>query len=188
MKSFKVTKLLLGSTKNNELAFANVEIGEGGEFTASFDTVYPFEATEEYLMNRVRDILECYDPEAILELLERYNCTPSELEGEHYDYLITSYGVEGIADISLYPESYSIDGVEEDIYFESSSCGQHDLTGKMEEEVVKGFPDYIINVWKEYHFERLDEFTAIQIIGTIKEYQNQLDEGRWIKGWLKKIF
>ena len=117
-------KVLLGATKNNEVVFSEVEIRENIngklEFSASFETVYPFKYDEDYLWGRLENQLHFYDKSDLYDLCETYDCRPSELAEKIW---ADSY-IEDIIDISLYPDSIEVDGSE--WYFESSACGQCD--------------------------------------------------------------
>ena len=52
--------------------------------------------------------LECFDKDELYDLCDMYDCRPSELEEEMYNQKLRWEGVEGIIDVSLYPESFSI--------------------------------------------------------------------------------
>lgn len=177
-------KFLLGATKNNEVVFGEVEIRDRNgklEFSASFDTVYPFEYDETYLMERVVDNLDCYDKSDLYDLCERYDCKPSELAEKFW---ADSY-IEDIIDISLYPDSIEVDGNE--WYFESSCCGQCDTREEMEFYVNENLYNRIIELWDEYHLKEIDN-SIVEEVNSILNELEQVNEEKWIANYIKVNF
>jgi len=182
-------KILLGATEEGTIVFANVEIRErNGEktFSASFDEVRPVEVTDEYLRERVEGMLEIMDALSTLEMLEAYDCRPSELVDYYMRDRLQDCGVADILDISLYPESFSIEGHEDEIYFESESCGQHD-TREYLIPINKEFSEWLHSLWDTYHLKQLPEEEVDNVIKRIKEYENEVgDIEGWIQNWLEE--
>lgn len=177
-------KVLLGATKEGTLVFADIHVG--GEhrnyFSASFSEVRPFLATNEFLRERAENYIDGADREFLYDLCERFNCKPSDLVDElvgEANYL----GIEALVDISLYPESYSIDGYEDDVYFESDSCGQHD-TREYLVPINKEFSEWLHSLWDTYHLQQLTEEEYGNISRVIEEYLGTIEEYEWIKEWL----
>jgi hypothetical protein len=123
-----MTNLFLGFTRNHEVVFGEVSYREG-RFSASFDTSYPMAIGQAETMERIEDYIDCHDAEYILNWLKQYDCKPSELAKELYDDAYNP--IEEFFDNSLYTEMFNVDGVEDDIYFLASSCGQHDTREEM---------------------------------------------------------
>ncbi len=180
-------KILLGATEDGTIVFANVEIRErNGEFSASFDEVRPVEVTDEYLRERVEVMLECMSKDELLNMLEDYDCRPSELVDYFMRDQLWNYGVEGILDISLYPESFSIEGYDDEIYFESESCGQHD-TREYLIPINKEFSEWLHSLWDTYHLCSLTDEEVDNVIKRIKEYEDEVgDIEEWIQNWLEE--
>ena len=177
-------KILLGATEDGTIVFANVEIRErNGEFSASFDEVRPVEVTDEYLRERVEGMLEIMDALSTLEMLEAYDCRPSELVDYYMRDRLQDCGVADILDISLYPESFSIEGHEDEIYFESESCGQHD-TREYLIPINKEFSEWLHSLWDTYHLKQLPEEVYDNIKDKVEEYLDTFDESEWIEKWL----
>ena len=179
-------KILLGATEEGTIVFANVEIRErNGEktFSASFDEVRPVEVTDEYLRERVEVMLECMSNGELFSMLEDYDCRPSELVDYFMRDQLRNFGVEGILDVSLYPESFFIEGHEDEIYFESESCGQHD-TREYLIPINKEFSDWLHSLWDTYHLKQLPEEVYDNIKDKVEEYLDTFDESEWIEKWL----
>ena len=177
-------KILLGATKNNEVVFCEVEIRDRNgklEFGASFETVYPFEYDETYLMERVVNNLGCYDKSDLYNLCETYDCRPSELAEKIW---ADSY-IEDIIDISLYPNSVEVDGNE--WYFESSACGQCDTREEMEFYVNENLYNRIIELWDEYHLKEIDN-SIVEEVNSILNELEQVNEEEWITNYIKVNF
>lgn len=177
-------KVLLGATKDGTLVFADIRVG--GEhrnyFSISFSEVRPFLATDEFLRERAENYIDDVDKEFLDDLCERFDCKPSDLVDElvgEANYL----GIEALVDISLYPESYSIDGYEDDVYFESEGCGQHD-TRDILIPINKEFSEWLHSLWDTYHLKEMTAEEYGNIETKVREYIGSLDEYEWIKEWL----
>ena len=180
-------KVLLGATKEGTLVFANISLSEGNRdyFSVSFDEVRPFLATIEFLRERFSGVMDCYDKADKYDFCERFNCRPSELE-EVMFWDIYHYGtVEDIVDISLYSESYSIDGYEDDVYFESDGCGQNDTRDRLI-PIDPEFSEWLHNMWDKYHLQTLSGDYKEMTTEKVKKYLDQLNEEEWIKRWLEE--
>ena len=182
-------KVLLGGTKEGTIVFANVEIRErNGEkiFSASFDEVRPVEVTDEYLRERVEVMLECMSNDDILNMLEDYDCRPSELVDYYMRDRLQDCGVADILDVSLYPESFSVIGYDDEIYFESVGCGQCD-TRDILLPINEEFSEWLHSLWDTYHLKQLPEEEVDNVIKRIKEYENEVgDIEEWIQNWLEE--
>jgi hypothetical protein len=182
-------KILLGATEDGTIVFANVEIRErNGErlFSASFDEVRPVEVTDEYLRERVEVMLEGMNKDDLFSMLEDYDCRPSELVDYFIRDQLWNYGVEGILDISLYPESFSVEGYEDEIYFESDSCGQHD-TRDVLIPIDPEFSEWLHSLWDTYHLKQLTDDEVDNVIKRIEEYEDEVgDIEEWIQNWLEE--
>lgn len=178
-------EILLGATDNNELVFAEVSNMYG--FTVSFNVVSPLEVTNELIETRMENQLDCLSREELFDICERYDCRPSEILENVVDDV---YNVEDVLDISLYPESYRVEGIEDDVYFESGACGQ---CGEYVEKVTKycfGYPiiDHILTNWRLHHLEKLDEEVSNEIFNFIdlivgEDYWKK--ETEWVQNWLE---
>ena len=177
-------KFLLGATKNNEVVFGEVEIRDRNgklEFSASFNTVYPFEYDETYLMGRLLNQLDSYDDSYLYNLCKIYDCKPNDLAENVW---ADSY-IEDIIDISLYPDSIEVDGNE--WYFESSSCGQHDTREEMEFYVNETLYNRIMELWDEYHLKEINN-SIVEEVNSILNELEQVDEEDWIKNYIRVNF
>ena len=178
-------KILLGATEDGTIVFANVEIRER-IFSASFDEVRPVEVTDEYLRERVEGMLDCMDALSTLEMLEAYGCRPSELVDYFIRDQLWNWGVEGILDISLYPESFSIEGYDGEIYFESESCGQHD-TREYLIPINKEFSEWLHSLWDTHHLCSLTDEEVDNVERIIREYEDEVgDIEEWIQNWFEE--
>lgn len=189
----RIDNLLLGSTKQDTLIFAEIRLREGkreNERTitpaVSFSEVAPFEASYDLLMNRVENLFYG-DCELTEHFMNEYNCSEEDVPFEFYKDLTRSYGVEGIVDTSLFPESYSIEGYEDDIYFDSLACGQideRDIIIPISEDIVKR----VFGLWDKYHLEELqgqEMESVIEQFYTILGFIGNFDNNKWIREWLE---
>lgn len=173
---------LIGTTKDKELVFAEVE--NKNYFSTCFSSVMPFIVTAD----RCRDVAEDYaDPgmmgyDVIYNLLEEYDCSPSELP----DKIAENSCVEDLFDISLYPETYSIHG--DDWYFESVGCGQQDLTEELA-EVVSPEVYRLLGFWKTHHLKTLTNAEEAEINSIVNNIIAAVeDEEDYIIKFIKKNF
>lgn len=178
--------VLLGATKEGTLVFADIHVG--GEhrnyFSVSFSEVRPFLATNEFLRERAESYIDGMDKEFLYDLCERFDCKPSDLVDElvgEANYI----GIEALVDISLYPESYSIDGYEDDVYFESDGCGQCD-TRDILIPIDPEFSEWLHSLWDTYHLQKLTPEEYGNISEVINRYLDTVDEDKWIQKWLEE--
>ena len=176
-------KILLGATKDNELVFAEFGITDRNrypEFTASFDTVRPFDGDSVELIEYWEDYItnDC-DAPTLRHLLGEYDCRLSELA----EMMADDMGIEGTIDCSLYPEVYTIDGI--DWYFESMGCGQHDTRGEMAEYVNEDAYNVLHELWDKYHLRQVDSGIAdtVEHIAHVLSLTNTED---WIADYIHR--
>lgn len=183
-------KILLGTTKEGTIVFADVEIRErNGEkiFSTSFSEVIPVEVTGEYLRERAEEILEGMNKDDLYCMLEDYDCRPSELVDYFIQDMLQNYGVEGILDVSLYPESFSVIGYDDEIYFESVRCGQCD-TRDILLPINEEFSEWLHSLWDTYHLKQLTDDEVDNVIKRIEDYENEVgDIEEWIQNWLEEM-
>ena len=177
-------KVLLGGTEEGTLVFADINVGgeHRDHFSASFSEVRPFLATDEFLKVRAEDYIYGMDKESLYDMCERFDCKPSELVYElvgEANYI----GIESLVDISLYPESFSIDGYNDDVYFESYGCGQHD-TRDILVPINSEFSEWLHSLWDTYHLQKLTEEEYGNIKAKVEEYLDTIEEYEWVKEWL----
>lgn len=178
-------KVLLGGTEEGTLVFANIHVGGEGcrdYFSVSFSEVRPFLATDEFLRERAEDYIDGCNIESLYDMCQEFNCAPSDLVEEllgEANYI----GIESLVDISLYPESYSIDGYEDEVYFESWGCGQHDTRDRLI-PIDPEFSEWLHSLWDTYHLQQLTEEEYGNIETKVEEYLDTIDEHEWIKEWL----
>lgn len=181
-------KVLLGATKEGTLVFADIHVGGEGYrnyFSASFSEVRPFLATNEFLEERAESYIDCGDKEFLYDLCERFDCKPSDLVDELVKQIYWG-GIESLVDISLYPESFSIGGYEDDIYFESDGCGQCDTRDRLI-PIDPEFSEWLHSLWDTYHLQKLTEEEYGNVKEVIYRYLGKLEEigeSDWIEKWL----
>lgn len=128
---------------------------EDGRYVISFtgSEVTPVVMNDEYMTfgaENLIDNMKYSAPNMLIEYLEESEVTINELP----DYLISTLGVEGIFDISLYPEYYP-NSEGEDVYFLSSGCGQISLDEV--EFFDEEFGEFIKVMWEAYHLKTVDK-------------------------------
>lgn len=189
-------KYLLGATVNNELVFGEFELKhprywskEKGsytdeevlEFSASFDTVTPFNADDYDLEEYYEGWIDGLDKEYLYDLCERFDCSPSQLPKNLAD---ECYDVRDALDCSLYPEEIIVDG--ESWCFESSSCGQHDTREEgMEEYVNEEAYNLLHTLWDNYHLKTVDE-EVVKQVEKLVDVLSSVDEEEWIINYIKE--
>lgn len=149
----RYNKILLGATKDNELVFAEFGITDRNgypEFTASFGKVRPFDDDSVDIVEYWENYIEECGASELRNYLGEYDCRLSELA----EMMANDMGVDGTIDCSLYPECYTVDGI--DWYFESISCGQHDTRGEMAEYVNEDAYNVLHELWDKYHLKKVD--------------------------------
>lgn len=155
--TLRYDKILLGATKDNELVFAEFGITDRNgypEFTASFDTVRPFDGDSVDLVDYWDNYIEECGAEYLRDLLGDYDCELSELA----EMMADDMGIKGTIDCSLYPEIYTVDGI--DWYFESMGCGQHDTRGEMAEYVNEDAYNMLHELWDKCHLKKVNSGIA----------------------------
>lgn len=179
-------QVLLGFTNNNEVVFANVS-NSRGYFSVSFNCSYPQAVSYDDEINAIESYIECMDKEWILNKLEEHNCKPSELAEEirkdTYDV------IESFFDNSLYPESFRISGIENDVYFLASSAGQHDTREEgMCWLVDKELYNFIHEMWDDYHLKEAPQEMVDELFQMIDNQNNRIDDYRVVEKWLQDNF
>lgn len=177
----------MGATKDKTLVFANIRVSGGnrGYFSVSFDEVSPFIASSDYLRERFSGEMDCYDKVDKYDLCERFNCRPSELEDVMFGDIYHSGTIEDIVDISLYPECYYIEGINDPIYFESVGCGQHDTRDRLI-PIDPEFSEWLHNMWDKYHLQTLSDDYKEMTTEKVMNYLDSLNEEEWIQNWLEE--
>lgn len=177
--------LLLGFTKQHEVVFANID-NSRGYFSVSFNTSYPMAISEEVIEERIESYIDCMDDTSILNLLERFDCSPSQLpkrlREDSYDL------INDFFDNSLYTESFEIEGVDDEIYFLASACGQHDTRGQMIWNLNTDLYNYIHELWDEYHLKEIPVDKYETLIDAVEHQNNTTDDYRVIEQYLKVNF
>ena len=185
-------ELILGETSEGNLVFADLSLRTSPDretitVAVGFNEVSPFEANYDVLEYSAESMLEDMDDYDTLNLLEGYDCAPSQLLDYFMDGQMFSYGIEGLMDISLYPQSYSLEEFEDDIYFESVGCGQMDPREDIE-LIDQEVADIIFYLWDEYHLEKLtgeDKERIGELFKSVGEYYENFDEHEWVQNWLE---
>ena len=174
---------LLGATSNNELVFGEFGITHRNgyaEFTASFDTVRPFNGENFDLEEYFEGMLDCWDKETKYDACVRADCKPSELAEVLAD---ECEDVRDALDCSLYPKCYTVDG--DSWYFESGSCGQHDTRDEMEEIINPEAYNMLHKLWDAYHLEEVDDEVVSQV-EALKAMLADVDEEEWIVDYIQR--
>lgn len=154
MRTFRekmVDDLIIGK-KYGELVLIEInkrEVEGGYDLSFTGSIVTPTVMTDEFLLEGAEDYIESFKdcaPEVLVDYMVESDVPFSELP----HYLIRVLGVEGIFDISLYPEYYP-NSEGEDVYFLSSSCGQISLDDV--EFFDEEFGEFIKVMWESYHLK-----------------------------------
>lgn len=177
-------KYLLGATVYNELVFGEFELRDRNgykEFSASFNTVTPFNAEDYDLEEYYEGWVDGMDKEYLYDLCERFDCSPSQLPKNLAD---ECYDVRDALDCSLYPEEISVDG--KSWCFESSCCGQHD-TRKDGMEIYTNEEAYNLlhTLWDNYHLKKVDE-EVVKQVESLVDMLSSIDEEEWIINYIKE--
>lgn len=148
---------LLGMTEDNNIAYAEPELDKNGIFTCSFDTGIPFVPDDDVLEERVQEYFDEMDAESKINICERLHCAPQDVGKEWVRY-DPDDAFDLAYDTSIYPNTITCDDGNE-WYFESSSCGQHDVRkdGIKNLVVSKECFDTLMYLWDHYHLEKLPE-------------------------------
>lgn len=181
MNKMKFNKILLGLTTDGEFVFANVERRDG-MFSASFEMVTPFIWNDEEAYRRAESLVDNIDAHTKLDLLEQFDCRPSDLVEE----VAYRFEVEELVDISLYSESF-YNRHSDVIYFESGSCGQVDITKyDYEFKVDEKLFSMIVGTWREYHLEQIPEVMWSRIQDLLVTYEDIINTEDLVEEWLEK--
>lgn len=175
-------RILLGFTNDNEVVFADVK--NRNHFSVCFDTSYPMAIGESDIEERIESYIENSDKEWVLNRLEFYDCKPSELaeyiRRDSYDI------INDFFDNSCYPESFQIDGIEDDIYFIASAGGQHDTREVgMSWCVNTQLYNAIHEMWDKYHLKDAPKEEIEKLFEAIEHQNNTIDEYAVVKQWLE---
>lgn len=176
-------KFLLGATVDNELVFGEFEIRTWNgcrEFSASFNTVRPFNGEDFDLERYYDDWIEGMDNDYLYELCVQFDCRPSELPKELANECCD---VRDALDCSLHPEEIEVNGAS--WYFESGSCGQHDTRNEMEEIINEAAYNLLHELWDNYHLKKIDDDVAEQINNLI-DMLSKVDEEEWIVDYIER--
>lgn len=178
----KYDKILLGATEDNALVFAEFGITNRNgypEFTASFDTVRPFDGDSIDLVDYWEDYLTECGADELRHLLGEYDCRLAELA----EMIADDMGIEGTIDCSLYPETYTVDGI--DWYFESMGCGQHDTRGEMAEYVNEYAYNVLHELWDKCHLKKVNSGIA-DIMEHIANVLSLTNTEHWITDFIHR--
>ena len=179
-------KVLLGLTDDNEVAFAEVNLSEGLDkkqnFSMSTYLVRPFRVDDIDLVNYTEDWIDGMDDGYLYTLCKRFDCKPSELA----EYIANEEGIEGLMDLSIYPDFIDIDG--DDFAFESGTCGQHDSRGDMLEYVNEENYNKLHEFWDEYHLKVIpkDKIAELNELLDKMVEVNSEDEIPYVQNWIKE--
>lgn len=178
-------KYLLGATTDREIVFGEFEVTTRNgypEFTASFDTVRPFNDDDvdltDYFENFVYDI----GKEAAYDLCERNMCSPQDLPEILADECTDP---RDALDCSIYPEEMNID--DKYWYFESSCGGQHDTREDMDEYTNKEAYDLLHELWDAYHLKKVDN-EVVDKVNKLVDILEEVDEEEWIEDYIRRNF
>lgn len=176
-------KYLLGATVNREIVFGEFEITNRNghpEFTASFDTVRPFNGNDVDLEVYFEDCVDAFGKDWAYDACEKYHCAPQDLPAE---LAAECDDPRDAMDCSLYPECLEIDG--NDWYFESGSCGQHDTRNEMELYTNKEAYDRLHKLWDKWHLKEVGE-DVIKEVETIRKMLMEINEEKWIMDYIEE--
>lgn len=180
-------RFLLGATKDNELVFGEFEITTRNgypEFTASFDTVRPFNGDNINLKDYFWDYLDGIDVQSKYQLCENFDCSPRELPEQLAN---ECEDPRGAMDCSLYPEEFEIGGNH--WYFESGTCGQYDSRKDMKIYVNKEAYDLLHEIWDKYHLKNISGKQEVMYkINRITKLLKEVDEEKWITDYIQENF
>lgn len=154
------------------------------EFSASFDTVRPFQSSGYDLEGYYEDWMDGVDKEYLYDLCERHWCSPQDLPSKLADECCGD--VREALDCSLYPEEICVD--DEYWCFESSCCGQHDTRKEgMDEYVNEEAYNILHELWDKYHLEPIDE-DGIKQMQKVIELLEEVDEEEWIRDYIERKY
>lgn len=176
-------KYLLGATADNELVFGEFGITHRNgyaEFTASFNTVRPFNGESVDMSEYFENFMEQMDKATLYGMCYDRDCSPSllpiKLAEECND-------VRDVMDCSLYPECYTVNG--DSWYFESGSCGQHDTRDEMDEIINPEAYNLLHKLWDAYHLEEVDDEVVTEV-EVLEAMLAEVDEEEWIVDYIQR--
>lgn len=175
--------MLLGATKDNELVFAEFGVSNRSgydEFTASFDTVRPFDGDSVDISYYYQCIVDDMDKDWLIDKCDEYDCKPSDLAEKMAD---NCYDITEVVDCSLYPETYIINNA--DWYFESMCCGQHDTRDDMAEYVDEKAYNELHELWDKYHLHKVDS-GVIDKVRQIADALSKTNAEEWITDYVRR--
>lgn len=191
-------KYLLGATVDREIVFGELELKhprfwnkEKGnltdedvlEFSASFDTVRPFNGEDVDLTDYFENFVDAIGKESAYDLCERNGCSPQDLPKILADECTDP---RDALDCSLYPEEMNID--DEYWYFESSSGGQHDTRKDgMDEYVNQEAYDLLHELWDAYHLKAVGN-DVVDKVNKLIDMLEEVDEEAWIEDYIRRNF
>lgn len=189
----KKYEFLLGVTDDDELVFGEFSLEHPSywkngvsytdtsstEFSASFNTVRPFNAEDYDLEEYYEEWVDGMDKDYLYDLCVGFDCSPSELPKCLAD---DCYDVRDAIDCSLYPEEVNVDG--EMWCFESSACGQHDTRDDMMVYTDCESYELLHTLWDKYHLKKVDE-EVIKQVENLAETLSKIDEEKWIINYIK---
>lgn len=170
--------ILVGSTVDNELVFADISIRENKTFSVSFSLVTPTKIDNEYLYERFTSLMDSLSKEDLYDLCKQHNCPPSNLINEMFYYATA----EEILDLSLFPEQIETNNGDEWV-FESSTCGQINTRSLMSEYIDKDAYMRLMELWEDYHLQPINDDT-LKEVETIIEKLNEVDQMEWIEDYI----
>lgn len=181
-------RILLGTTKDNMIVFGNYEMRTWNgypEFSASFDSVYPFKIDEDEIQGRLNALVDYDLPnETIIEWCNEYKCCPDELADTVYSDLGTDELIEMTYDTSLYPNTiYDKNGDEWN--FESSSAGQYDPRPDMAKIYDTVLFNDLMYLWDTYHlktfYEKYEMNPDYPVFQRMEERADKWSECRFVE-------
>ena len=173
--------ILVGSTVDNELVFANISIRENKTFSVSFSLVTPTKIDNEYLYERFSSIMDSLSKEDLYDLCEQYNVAPCQL----IDTLFAYTSPDEILDLSAFPDEVEVN--KDNFVFETVSCGQCETRNLMSEYVDEESYYKLMTLWDNYHLQTIDDDT-LKEVETIIEKLNEVDSIEWIEDYIKECY
>ena len=150
----KTKRVLAGVTEDKELYFIETSITDRNgydEFTMSGFTVRPVteEDKKEYESTYLDGEEHYYWKEAVAS-----GSTQDSME----DWIQQVRDEGDNMDCSLYPETVEVDNTT--YYFESQSCGQHEVYDLVDYAMSKNIHQEMMTLWSKYHLKAVSEMTT----------------------------
>lgn len=146
----------------------------------SFNEYTPINIDEEIASGRYHDVVENYcddlrecNPNAFIDCLVHYDCTPMELA----DNMEQWESIEQFYDL----DSDWVDYNDEEIRFEFVACGQIDPRDNLEKEINPTINNLIFEYWDNYHLKACSTESQILWSRLVSAYN-----GTFYNGDLKK--